>query len=372
MQTSFFYMIRRKTRSAPAPLIAAVMLVLVIGTASLSHAAEEITTHTPPYSSFGQIERLDPAVNELVPADAQLERLATGFQWSEGPVWLPKRDVLLFTDVPADTMYRWQPGKPVSIFMQPSGGPTQEQSRGAGANGLMLSPAGDLLVCQHGTRQLGRLDQQFFDQPSARRIQPIAQGYQGTPFNSPNDVIVHATGDIYFTDPTYGMPEAPKHKLGFNGVYRLDHNTNEVHLLTKDLGQPNGIALAPSGKTLYVNVSGGKHRQRILAFTVQNDGSLSDRRVFFDGRKAAKQHPDRPGVIDGMAVDQHGNIFTSAPGGVWIINPKGKLLGWIVIGKNTANCCFGGPDGQTLYVTADDTLCRIKLNTTGLVFTPRQ
>jgi gluconolactonase len=355
---------------------------------SLTAAAEDppgIESETAPYPTFGKIERLEPAVDRLIPEDAELQRLATGFDWSEGPVWLPDRGELLFSDVPTDTAYRWTPGEGVSIFLKPSGhtGPAPKTDE-PGSNGLFLDAEGNLLLAQHGARQVGWLDKRFLDEApaSAANVVPLATHHDSVPFNSPNDLVVHESRDIYFTDPPYGLPDDAERTLGFYGVYRIEGEMSfegsddlpeygEVNLLAKMSAdnKPNGIALSPDQKTLYVNISGGELAPSILAYDVQTPPRpIDNRRVFFDGRPIQEKHPDRGGTVDGLAVDKQGNLFTSAPYGVWIISPEGELLGWIITGRRTANCAFGGPEGRTLYITADDTLCRIKTSTTGLGF----
>lgn len=320
-------------------------------------------TGSQSYRTIGSIERLDPKMDKLVPADATLEVLAEGFDWSEGPVWVPKGKYLLFSDIPPNSIFKWKEGEGLSLFLKPSGY-TGTTPRGGevGSNGLLLDAEGRLVLCQHGDRRMARLDASL-DQPEPRYI-TLAGRYQGQRINSPNDAVYHSSGDLYFTDPPYGLEknvDDPARELDFQGVYRLSRD-GRLTLLTKELSRPNGIAFSPDEKTLYVSNSG---RPLVwMAYDVQPDGSIANSRVFYDATEWAGK---RPGSCDGLKVDQDGNLFATGPGGVWVLAPDGTYLGTILTGQATSNCAFGD-DGSTLYITADMYLLRIRLNTKGVGF----
>ncbi len=297
-----------------------------------------------------------------------MERLAEGFDWAEGPVWIkagkgigpgPEPDpggYLVFSDVPRNTVYRWKPGETgANIFLRPSGY-TGGKPRGGepGSNGLTLDLSDRLVLCQHGDRRVARWDNGAYV--------TLADRYEGKRFNSPNDAAYKSNGDLYFTDPPYGLlgkNDDPAKEIPYNGVYRLSKD-GTLTLLTKDLSFPNGLAFAPDEKTLYVANSDPK-RAVWTAFPVKDDGTLGPGRLFFD---ATASGGTKKGLPDGMKVDQSGNLFATGPGGVLIFDPDGTHLGTLATGEATANCGFGD-DGSTLYVTADMYLVRIRLKTIG-------
>jgi gluconolactonase len=310
---------------------------------------------------IGRIERLDPAFDALVPRDARIEKLADGFAWTEGPVWRKNGGYLLFSDIPNNTIVRWKEGEGISVFLRPAGytGPTP-LGRELGSNGLTFDTHDKLVMADHGNRQIARLNDSNFTKTT------LADRYDGKRFNSPNDLVFHPNGDLYFTDPPYGLDEPNRTKakeLPFNGVYRLKPN-GELTLLTRDLTFPNGIAIAPDGHTLYVAVSDGA-KPLWMAYDLQADGTIARGRVFFDAAPLVAQ--GRIGAPDGMKVDRNGNLFAAGPGGVLVFSPNGKHLGTILTGERTANVAFGD-DGSTLYIAADHTLMRIRLTTKGLGF----
>ena len=308
------------------------------------------------------IERLDPALDALLPFSPRLETICDGFDWSEGPVW--KDGTLFFSDVPANILFRWFPGsKHAEVFLEQSGGiPANPNFREPGSNGLALDSAGRLLLCQHGARRVVRLEN------DGRTQTVLADRFEGRRLNNPNDLVSHSSGAVYFTDPSYGFAEidaSPLKEIPWNGVYRIGPDRT-VSLLTKDLPFPNGLAFSPDEKTLYVAVSDAA-LPRVMAFDVQSDGLLGAGRLFFDAVPLLKR--GLPGTCDGLKVDTRGNVFTTAPGGVAVLSPKGKHLGTILIGL-TSNCNWGD-DGATLYVTADDRVCRIRTTTQGTPFRSR-
>jgi gluconolactonase len=317
------------------------------------------------YPTVGSVERLDPRLDKLIPRGAELEKLAEGFIWTEGPVWVKKGGYLLFSDIPRNAVNKWQEGKGVSVFLKPSGY-TGEKPRGGkpgdepGSNGLRLDPEGRLVLCQHGDRQVLRIE------PDGKKT-VLASRYLGKRLNSPNDLVFNKNGDLYFTDPPYGLPKGwddPARELDFCGVYRVSAKDGTLTLLTKEMSRPNGIALSPDEKTLYVANSDPK-KAVWMAFDVKADGTLGQGRVFFDATRWVGK--ERPGLPDGMKVDQKGNLFATGPGGVLVFAPDGTHLGTIATGVPTANCAFGN-DGTVLYVAANHWICRIRTGTKGLGF----
>lgn len=318
-----------------------------------------IRSDPAPYPKIGLVERLDPALDALLAQDAKLERLADGFRWSEGPVWRPTEEDLLFSDVPANTVYRWKDGEGVSVFLRPSGDTgVWGKSSGEGANGLTLDAGGRLVLCQHGDRRIARLG------AGSPRYEALVDRYDGKRFNSPNDLCFDRAGNLFFTDPPYGLGQEAPQDLEQSGVYRRAID-GAVQLLCGSLERPNGIALSPDERTLYVANSGDRPGMRtfLMAFALHTDGSVDSGREFFDGEPLRAKRGG--GLMDGLKVDVHGNLWATGPGGVLILSPKGKLLGTILTGTATANCCFGGPDGTTLFITANNMLLRIETLVTG-------
>jgi gluconolactonase len=325
-------------------------------------APPSIKSFAAPFPTFGSIERVDPAFDALVPKDARIEKLAEGFAWTEGPLWIKKGGYLLFSDIPPNTIYKWKEGYGTTIFMQPSGyhGDRKDLKEG-GTNGLALDRKGDLLMAAHGDRRLARLAS--WADPQGKQI-ALADRYDGKRFNSPNDLVLHPSGDLFFTDPPYGLPkltEDPEKELKFQGVFRLDPK-GEVTLIDDQLERPNGIGLSPDGKTLYAANSHGP-RPVVVAYALDADRKAGKPRVLFDGTELAKQ-PGRGGAFDGMAVDKAGNLWCTGLQSVVVLSPEGRHLGSLVTGRATANCKFGD-DGRTLYITAEAFLARVKTTARG-------
>jgi gluconolactonase len=305
----------------------------------------------------GRIVRFDPRLDRLLPRDAIVEKVADGFAWVEGPVWNRRDGYLLFSDIPNNSIFKWQEGQGVTLFLKPSGytGAAPFTGTEPGANGLTFDSQGRLVLCEHGDRRITRLE-------ADGKKTVLADRYQGKRLNSPNDLVFKSNGDLYFTDPPFGLPKTfddPGKELPFCGVYRLTPR-GELALLTKELTAPNGIAFSPSEKTLYVS-NADPNRPVWMAYDVQDDGGVANGRVFFqtpDWSKARKGGPD------GMKVDREGNIFTAGPGGIYIIAPDGVLLGNIDLGAATGNCAWG-EDGSVLYIAASTAIYRLRLNTGG-------
>ena len=312
-------------------------------------------------TTIGRIERLDPAFDALVPRDARIEKLAEGFAWTEGPVWRKSGGYLLFSDIPNNTINRWKEGQGITVFLRPAGyNGSTPAGRELGTNGLAFDSQDKLVMADHGNRQIARLNDANFTRTT------LADRYDGKRLNSPNDLVFHSNGDIYFTDPPYGLDgtdKSPARELPFHGIYRLKPS-GELTLLTKDIAFPNGIGISPDGRTLYIGSSNGA-KTRWHAFDIQQDGTLARERVFFD--PAALVAERRVGGADGLKVDRSGNLWATGPGGVLVFSPDGRHLGTIMTGQPTANVAFGD-DGSTLYMTANKTLMRIRTSTKGLGF----
>jgi len=313
-------------------------------------------------TEVGRIVRLDPALDAIVASSAGIEKLAEGFTWSEGPVWISPGNYLLFTDVPGNTMYRWSEREGLSVFLKPSGydGPPTDAFREPGANGLFPDRKGTILMADHGNRMVARLDL------ATKQKTPLATSYEGRRFNSPNDVIKRSDGVIFFTDPPYGLKdlnESPLKELPFNGVYRVDLD-GKVGLIDDQVTFPNGLALSPDEHTLYVAVSDPKN-PIWMAYTLDDIGDVTGRRVFADASDLVKE--GLRGLPDGLRVAANGSLFVTAPGGVMILSPEGKRLGRIETGTAIANCAFGD-DGYTLYMTSHQFLARVKVKSRGIGF----
>ncbi len=346
-------------KTAPLLLVA----LLIVGCQDTPEETEtEATVATPTYPTIGNIERLDPALDALVPQDAALEVLAEGFDWSEGPVWVPAGGYVLFSDIPPNAIYRWKEGEGQSLYLQPSGYTSDvERSGEVGSNGLVLDAEGRLVLAQHGDRRIARLDAPL-DAPTPTYTS-LADRYDGKRFNSPNDLVYHSNGALYFTDPPYGLEQQtddPAKEIDYQGVYRLATD-GAVTLLTDELSRPNGIAFSPDEQTLYV-ANSDPDRALWMAYDVEPDGSIANGRVFFDATDFVQQ--DKKGLPDGLKVDALGNLFATGPGGVLVFAPDGTHLGTFHTTEATSNCAFGD-DGSTLYITADMYLLRIRLSTKG-------
>ena len=304
---------------------------------------------------IGDVDRLDPEINLFVPEGAKVEVLASGFSWSEGPVWVPHLQGVLFTDVPKNKAYLWTERQGLSVFLNPSGMTDHApHSASEGANGLVLDANNQLVLCQHGDRRVARLEDWTFNAPS---IETIVDRFEGKRLNSPNDLVFSKNGDLFFTDPPYGLDKQDDDslkELGFNGVFKWSEKKGLV-LLNKTLARPNGIAFSKDEKTVYIGNSDRKNL--IIAAFDYTEGVLKNERVFFDASTLSKKGP---GSFDGLKVHSSGALFATGPGGVLVISPEGRHLGTIRPGKATANCAFDATESY-LYLTSTDVLARIKL-----------
>ncbi len=298
-----------------------------------------------------KIEVYDSIALAFIDPKAGIEVLADGFYWSEGPLWIDALQAVLFSDVPANKIYKWSEKEGLSVYLESAGHKNKDSNKGP--NGLILDLENKLLICQHGDRRIARMDAGIIN-PEAK-FTTIADAYEGKPFNSPNDMVMDRAGNIYFTDPPYGRAENKTGEIGINGVFRVSSNL-EVSLLVDSLDWPNGIALSPDETTLYINQSDPENPV-LYSYEITENGSLQNGKVLFDF-KALEQNTN--GLPDGLKVHKSGNIFATGPGGVHMISQEGKHLAAIKTGKSTANCAFD-TDQKYLYMTTTDLLMRVKL-----------
>jgi gluconolactonase len=309
--------------------------------------------------TLGSIDSKDPKFDALIPKGSKIEVLAGGFKWTEGPVWNKKDGSLLFSDIPNNRVVRWSAKDGVKDFLKPSGYTGKAAFKGPepGSNGLTFDKSGSLVLCQHGDRRVAKLG-------ADGKFVTLADKYMGKRLNSPNDLVFARNGDLYFTDPPYGLPgqvKDPAKELDFQGVYRLSPK-GELTLLTKEMTRPNGIALSPDEKTLYV-ANSDPDKAVVMAFPLNADGTLGKGKVIHDVTAEVKANPEK-GLPDGMKVDAKGNIFATAVNGVHVLSPDGKFLGRIVTNDKTANVAWGD-DGTVLYLCTNDKLTRVKTATKG-------
>ncbi|MCR9228160.1 MAG: SMP-30/gluconolactonase/LRE family protein [Flavobacteriaceae bacterium] len=309
----------------------------------------------------GKLVALDDAFYDYIDENAKIEVLAEGFIWAEGPVWVKEGGFLLFSDVPQNTIFKWNETEGISEFLKPSGYTgIPPYSREPGSNGLIINNQGELVFCEHGDRRISKM-------PLANGGKvTIADTWQGKRFNSPNDIVQTSKGVYYFTDPPYGLPEqhdSDSREIDAFGVYKIDTDGN-VEMVISDLKRPNGIALSPDEKILYVNQSDGIEPY-IMTYAIQEDGSLDKGKIFFDASDLSKT--GLKGSMDGLKIANDGTIFSTGPSGVLVIDAEGKLLGRIETGQLTANCGWG-EDGSVFYMTAHSYLLRIQTKTKGLGF----
>jgi gluconolactonase len=329
------------------------LLFMGIGTAAVAQSTQ--------YASIGQVVHIDPKLNQLIPADAKIELIGAGFGHLEGPVWVNDSSCLLVSDTKAQITYKWSPTKGLSKFLQHTGYTGQmPYSEEPGSNGLTIDNKGRLIMCDHGDRRIAVLPLN-----GKWGKQTLADNYQGKRFNSPNDVVAHSNGSLYFTDPSYGLPKKekdPTREMTVNGVYQLTP-TGTVNRLISDITLPNGLAFSPDGKMLYVSQSDSL-KPLLLAYPMLVNGTLGKGKIFFDATSLPKLRDKE--VPDGIKTDRDGNLWAAGPGGLLIISPAGKLLGRLDTGEVIANCAWGD-DGSTLYITSNTFLCRIKTTAKGIL-----
>lgn len=307
-------------------------------------------------TGFGTVHRLDPQLDKIIAPGASIRLLSSGFQWTEGPVWVPRENCLLFTDPPKNTLHRWSAAKGVEVFLRPSGlqTPVPASIREPGLNGLALDVSGRLIAADSGSRAIVRIDL------ANRQRETLVDRFEGKRFNSPNDLCIAKSGAIYFSDPTYGLAEdavSSLRELSWCGLYRLSPN-GKVEVLDRDHRRPNGVALSPDGRTLYLSLS-DETQPEVLAYTLDENGMPTDRRRFLDLR--ADYAAGRPGLPDGIKVSASGHVFATGPGGIHVCTGAGQVLGIIDTGKAISNCAIG-QNGKALYLTSSDSVAVIALS----------
>ncbi|BFM20270.1 SMP-30/gluconolactonase/LRE family protein [Gilvimarinus japonicus] len=334
-----------------ASAFGALLILMLAGCASPPNKTTDAAAST-------RIEILSPKALDYINPKAQLTTLGSGYAWTEGPLWVEDGGYLLFSDIPNNVIFKYSPHQGVSRYLDKSG--ATELFSGddnGGSNALLLDNKQQLILLQQGDRRVARM-QAPLDTPKAH-YQTMTGFYEGSRLNSPNDATLDAAGNLYFTDPPYGLTDGfndPRRELAFSGVFRLSRD-GELTLLDDTVKAPNGIALSPDNNTLYVAVSDAE--QPIwLAYNLTSDGKAINKRVWFDARNASTA--DDKGVPDGMAVHSSGAIYASAPGGVWLFSPQGELLAKIHTGRLTANCALNTKEDY-LYITAHDTLLGLPL-----------
>ncbi len=312
---------------------------------------------TSVYKTTGSIETLSPSLSAIIDSNATIEIIAEGFDWTEGPLWLEKEQALLFSDIPPNSIFKWTEAAGTSLYLKPSGYTGSAERTGeVGSNGIILNPQGQLVLCQHGDRRMAVMDAPL-DNPESKFIS-ITDKYEGKKFNSPNDAVYRSNGDLFFTDPPYGLEKYvtdPTKEIPFQGVF-LVKNSGETKLLTDTITRPNGIGLLNNGNTLVVANSDGDKAIWYL-FDIGANDSLSNSRVLYDATAESKKEG---GVPDGLKVDKAGNIFATGPGGVWIFNTEGSLVGKLKIPGPCSNVSLGNDD-KTLYITNDGQILRVKM-----------
>lgn len=313
--------------------------------------AESLTT--------GSVEILDPAALDLINKDTEITVISDGYKWTEGPLWVEDGGYLLFSDIPNNIVLKYQPGHNVVPYLKPSGATgLQAGDYNGGSNALLLNSKGELVLLQQGDRRVASMKAPLAS-PDAN-FTTLAGSFEGKRLNSPNDGVLHSNSSLYFTDPAYGLLDKlgdDRKELPFQGIYRLD-SEGILTLLDDSVQHPNGIALSPDEKTLYIGVS-DKEKPIWLAYSLTPDGLVSNKHIFYDA--SAYAGVDRePGLPDGMAVHSNGTLFATGPGGVWLFSPGAKVLAKIHTGKFTSNCALSS-DQKHLYLTAHDTLMVVPL-----------
>ncbi|MEG3903069.1 SMP-30/gluconolactonase/LRE family protein [Microcoleus sp. B4-C5] len=318
--------------------IATISLLLMVLTLAVSSPSEILSGNLTKMTAKTENQNTKNTMQSILDDSAKLEKLASNFQFIEGPIWHPD-GFLLFSDIPANIIYKFGSNQQVEVFRRPSGK----------ANGNTLDKENRLLTGEHENRRVSRTEKDG-------KVITLADRYEGKRLNSPNDLVVKSDGSIYFTDPSYGVSKEQE-ELGFYGVYRLAPD-GKLTLLVKDLVLPNGIAFSPDEQKLYVNNSEAGY---IAVFDVKPDGTVTNQQLFAELKDASQS-----GVPDGLKVDVEGNVYSTGPGGVWIFSPDGKLLGKISVPETATNLAWGESDRKTLYITGSTSLYRIRLKIAGV------
>ena len=314
---------------------------------------------TSMYKTTGTVIQYDEALNSIIDTTTKAEIIAEGFEWSEGPLWIEKYNMLLFSDVPMNTVYKWTEENGKEIYLKPSGytGTTPSKCKEPGSNGLTIDNEGNLVLCQHGDRQMGRMNAPL-DKPEAKYIS-LASKFEGKRFSSPNDCVYNSAGELFFTDPPYGLQTQDDtdslKEIKHNGVYKVKKD-GKVILLVDSITRPNGLAFFPGEKKLLV--ANSDPAKPVWYIYDVNGDSLTNGKIFYD---ASAHDKSWNGLPDGFKIDKNGNVFATGPGGVYIFNSDGKKLGMIRLDNSTSNCALSTGE-KTLYVTNDMYVLRIKLH----------
>ena len=338
------------------------LLIIIIATITSCSNPSSTTATTKDTAAASvpdtRITILDAEGADIIDSTSQIRNLAGGFSWTEGPLYIADGDYLIFSDIPANKVMKWKEGEGLSTYLFPAGftGAGRTPENEPGSNGLILDKDGRLVLCQHGDRRIARMKAPL-NAPKPE-FETIADKYMGKRFNSPNDAVYHPNGNLYLTDPPYGLPKGEEDsakELDMHGVYRVTPD-GKVDLVTSEFKWPNGIALTNDGKHLLVGHSDGSNMVW-MKYELGPDGLSVNKSVFYKITDAEK---DKPGAPDGMKISRKGYLFASGPGGVWIINPAGKVVARVYTGQATSNCALSA-DEKTLYMTCDDFLYSVKL-----------
>ena len=325
-----------------------------------SDSSKEKKSNSVKPADFVGVEILSENATKYISEDAFIEVIDSGFTWSEGPLWIDSLQGLIFSDVPHNKIYLWKEGEKSIEYLNPSGYTDTIPRQGEpGSNGLTLDNNGNLLLCQHGDRRIARMTSSLAN-PSSN-FQTVAGAYNNKKFNSPNDLCVSSNGNIYFTDPPYGLAENAVKELDFNGVFFTTPD-NDLQLVTDTLTRPNGIALSPDETKLYV-ANSDPEKAIWVEYKIDKDkDQIVSGKTFFDATKYVDLHK---GLPDGLKVNSQGILFATGPGGIWVFDPSGEVLARIFTGQATANCSFGENE-NTLFITADDYLMKMELKSSQM------
>lgn len=333
-----------------------ILIILMVSCNTPKNEKTQMNTNNKSFKVIGEIIKLDPRLDKVINTDAKIEVIAEGYKWSEGPLWIESEQMLIWSDVPENTLYSWKEGGKAKVYLQPSGYTGDTDQKRQGANGLLLNISGELILCQHGDRRMAKMDAPVAS-PKPQFV-TIADRYNGKRFNSPNDAVYDKDGFLYFTDPPYGLEkqdEDPNKEIPFNGIYRVSPK-GEVVLLTDELSRPNGIAFSPDYSKCYV-ANSDPEKAIWMVYEMKEDKSFKSGKVFFD---ATSMISERKGLPDGLKVNKENIIFATGPGGVFIFSSAGDHLGTIDPGFATANCAFN-TDESVLFMTAHMYVTKIRL-----------
>ncbi len=335
-----------------------IFLVLLISCKENKKETNDAKIEQPVYKTIGSIEWLSSKLDEIITSEAKIEVIAEGYDWSEGPLWLEAQQQLIWSDVPQNTIYSWKEGEDAKVFLKPSGytGEDAATSNEPGSNGLLLDKDGNLILCQHGDRRVAKMEASL-DQPKSE-FSLLTTSFNGKKLNSPNDAAYDNLGNLYFTDPPYGLQgldDSDDKEITFNGVYKLDQDSN-LSVMVDSLTKPNGIAFNPDFTKCYV-ANSDPEKAYWAVYDITPEKTLANGQIFFD---ATAMVATKKGLPDGLKVDNQGNLFATGPGGVFIFSSGGEHLGTIATGKHTSNCAFNA-DKSVLFMTADDTILRLRL-----------